>query len=408
MIRFTLSALHTWRAPFMLAIGFIAAGWVAGGARAQQALGEVSQAPARRSSATPSPTPASTGSAESGAAFEAMLEAAAGPFAGVSAGVGRGGTISWASSAGLCDREAQKPCTPQTLMRIASITKPMTAVAVLQLHERGLLDLDAPLSTLLPDYPADAARAMTTRQLLWHTAGVDGYGSTKERETVETFATLADAARVFWDRKLLFEPGTAYQYTTYGYVVLGLVIEAVSGQSYGAYLREHVWEPAGMQSTGVEEFGQTYENKSALYTRTKKGRIKKGAPNNLSNRIPGGGVYSTVEDMLRFGMAVLDGTLVSADALELMLTAPEVERGDNNPYGMGWFIYQRGTGSDTIFGHSGQQTGASGQLMLVPEKNLVVIVLSNTSHAWQTAIELSVELIQAALASESRTSPRAG
>lgn len=382
-------------AVFVLAVSLAASQLSTGGAHAQPATDRQAQS----SEVPPSTAAPDTDVPETEALDAALLgAAAAGHFAGLSAGVWRDGKVSWAASAGLCDRAAQTPCTDQTLMRIASITKPMTAVAVLQLHERGLLDLDAPLATIVPSYPGEVASKITTRQLLWHTAGIGGYGSAKESETVEEFATLADAARVFQHRKLLFEPGTGYQYTTYGYVVLGLVIEAVSGRSYEAYLREHVWKPAAMHDTGVEHFGRTHPNQSKLYTRTKKGRIKEGAANNLSNRIPGGGVYSTVADMLRFGQGVLDGTLISADTLALMLTTPDVERGTNNPYGMGWFIYQRGTDAGSVIGHSGEQTGAAGQLMLVPEKNLVVIVLSNTSHAWQQAIELSVQLIQAALA----------
>ncbi|MEO1369243.1 MAG: serine hydrolase domain-containing protein [Acidobacteriota bacterium] len=323
-------------------------------------------------------------------------------FAGVSAAMARGGEILWTGAAGDCDVDAKRACTPSTPMRIASITKPMTAVAILQLHEKGKLDLDAPIATYLPDYPAEAASTITTRQLLHHTAGLRGYKSSRERETVKEYPTLADAAEVFSRRDLLFEPGSAYSYSTYGYVVLGWVLESVSGMGYEEYLRENIWGPASMESTGVERFAREYPSHSELYTKSKRGRIKEAKRNNLSNRIPGGGVYSTAEDLLRFGHSLLDGTLLSAESLAALRRHPDVERGSNNPYGLGFFVYQDDPERGSLIGHSGGQTGASGQLMILPERGLVVAVLANTSRSWERAIALSVEMIQAAVAEPSK------
>ncbi|MEM8998481.1 MAG: serine hydrolase domain-containing protein, partial [Acidobacteriota bacterium] len=335
--------------------------------------------------------------------FSASLEeaVAAKHFAGVSAGLARHGDILWLGVAGDCDVKAKRACSPSTPMRTASIAKPMTAVAILQLHEKGQLDLDAPISTYLPDYPSAAGSKITTRQLLHHTAGIDGYQSSRERETVTEYPTLADAAEVFARRDLLFEPGSSYSYSTYGYVVLGWVLESVSGKSYEAYLREHVWGPASMESTGVERFSRIDASHSELYTRSKRGRIKKAKRNNLSNRIPGGGLYSTVEDLLKFGHALLDGTLLGAESLAALRRYPDVERGSNNPYGLGFFIYQDDPERGSLIGHSGGQTGASGQLMILPERGLVVAVLANTSRSGEHAIALTVEMIQAAVAEPS-------
>ncbi|MEM1182618.1 MAG: serine hydrolase domain-containing protein [Acidobacteriota bacterium] len=322
-------------------------------------------------------------------------------FAGVSAGLARRGEILWVGVAGDCNVKAQKACSPSTPMRIASIAKPMTAVAILQLHEKGALDLDAPIATYLTDYPSAAASKITTRHLLHHTAGIGGYKSNKERETVTEYESLAAASEVFARRDLLFEPGSSYSYSTYGYVVLGWVLESVSGKSYEAYLRENIWRPASMESTGVERFSQVDPSHSELYTKSKRGRIKKAKRNNLSNRIPGGGLYSTVEDLLRFGQSLLDGTLLSPESLAALRSYPDVERGSNNPYGVGFFIYQDDPERGSLIGHSGAQTGASGQLMILPERGVVVAVLSNTSRSWEHAIALSVEMIQAAVAETS-------
>lgn len=317
---------------------------------------------------------------------------AAKQFAGVTAGIAVGDEIKWVGSAGYCNQDQQTACTDTTLNRIASITKVITAVAALQLHEKNLLDLDLPITHYLPEYPVKTASKITTRQLLHQTSGIGAYASAKEAETTKEYADLAAACKVFQDRDLLFEPGSKYQYSTYGYVLLGRVIEAASGQPYGEYLQENIFNKAGMTHSGIEKFGVNYPNKSAFFYRNKKGKIKDATPNNLSNRIPGGGLYSNVPDMLKFGQALLNGTLVSDSTLALMQTYPDVDRGENNPYGMGLFLYGDNPEFGPVIGHTGEQTGVAGQLMLLPEKGIVIIVLSNTSLALRDAFQLAVNL----------------
>ncbi len=317
---------------------------------------------------------------------------AAQQFAGITAGIAVGDEITWLGAAGDCSEDRQTPCNIDTRQRIASISKTFTAVAALQLQERGLLDLDLPIVHYLPDYPAFAAQKITARQLLHHTAGIGGYQSGKEAETTQEYATLAEAITIFQDRPLLFEPGTKYQYSSYGYVLLGRVIEAASGVSFNDYIQVNIFDKLGMAHSGVEVFGQEYQNKSAFFYRTKKGKIKNATPNNLSNRVPGGGIYSNAADILKFGQALLNGTLVSDSSFALMQTYPDVDRGENNPYGMGLFLYGDNPAFGPVIGHTGEQTGAAGQLMLLPEKGIVVVVLSNTSHALRDAFQLSVNL----------------
>ncbi|MEO0875740.1 MAG: serine hydrolase domain-containing protein [Bacteroidota bacterium] len=315
-----------------------------------------------------------------------------GKFVGVTAGFAVGENIIWAGSAGTCNEDRDTPCEQETINRTASITKTMTAVAALQLVEKGQLDLDATIDTYLPNYPKTAASKITTRMLLQHTSGIGGYANGKEAETQEEYPTLQAACALFQDRELLFEPGTRYQYTTYGYVVLGAIIEVVAEQNFTQYLQENIWDVVDMPNTGVERFGADYANKSALFTRTRKGKLKVAEANNLSNRIPGGGVFSTVPDILKFGQALLNGKLLSEESLLLMYTAPDVERGSNNPYGMGLWHYGDNPTFGPVIGHTGGQTGASGHLFLMPETKVVVIVMANTSRALQDASQLAVNL----------------
>ncbi len=315
-----------------------------------------------------------------------------GKFVGVTAGFAVENDIIWTGSAGACDENRSTPCEPETINRTASITKTMTAVAALQLVEKGLLDLDVSIDTYLPYYPQPAAGKITTRMLLQHTAGIGGYANGKEAETQDDYPTLQAACELFQDRDLLFEPGARYEYSTYGYVVIGAIIEVAAGQNFTQYLQENIWDVVDMPNTGVEQFGADYPNKSALFTRTRKGKLKTAEANNLSNRIPGGGVYSTITDMLKFGQALLDGRLLNEESLLLMYTAPGVERGTNNPYGMGLWYYGDTPPFGPIVGHTGGQTGASGHLFLMPETKVVVLVMANTSLALQDASQLGAEL----------------
>ena len=278
---------------------------------------------------------------------------------------------------------------------MASIAKSMTALAVMQLVEQQLINLDAPIQTYIADYPKQPKTQITTRQLLSHTSGIDGYKNGKEAQTVINYPRLSDVLELFKNRALLFEPGTHYSYTTYGYTVLGIIIEKVSGLTYEAYMQQNIWDKADMSQTGVVTFGSTLDNASSLYSRNSKGKIKEGKENNLSNRIPGGGLYTTVGDMLKFGNAVINNTFVKAQTLSLMSQHHSLEK-EKNGYGFGWFLYNPKPNEGFIIGHSGGQTGCSSQLLIIPEKGIVSIVLANTSRVSETT-PLAAKLMKIAL-----------
>ncbi|MEO0789409.1 MAG: serine hydrolase domain-containing protein [Bacteroidota bacterium] len=299
------------------------------------------------------------------------------------------------TAAGMRNRETALPYETTTVNRTASISKTMTAVAVLQLYGQGKLDLDHSLSLYLPDYPR--ADDITIRQILQHTSGISSY-QRRETESTTKYDNLEAAAAVFADRPLIHEPGTAFHYSSYGYVVLGLIIEKVSGMTFEAYMQNHIWSVANMTQTQIEYEYQESLSTSMLYTRNRRGKLKLVGINNLSNRIPGGGITSTASDLLNFGQALMDGRLLSKDGFDLMCTPSEVDYGENNPYGMGLYLYHYKVEAPwgQFVGHSGAQAGVSAQLMLMPEQGICVVVLTNTSRAWQDTIQLSVEGMKAA------------
>ena len=314
---------------------------------------------------------------------------------GIAAGYSIQGNITWENGAGWSEPKTKVAFRPNTLTRIASVTKPMTAVAILQLYEQGKVDLDAPVHQYVPDFPKKKEGVITVRQLLQHSSGIDGYTSEKERNNKKNYPTLADAAKIFQDRDLVGAPGEAFNYSSYGYVLLGLVIENVSGMSYEAYLKKNIWDKVGMTNTSIEKQSVEYSNKAELFHRKNNGKIKEVNATDLSDRLPGGGVHSTVIDLLKFGDALLDDSLLKASTFEMMIEDSKLKT-EGSGYGMGWYLYGENPKFGNIVGHTGGQLGVSAMFMILPQEKISVIVLSNTSGALQEVSNIAVQLFHIA------------
>ena len=310
---------------------------------------------------------------------------------GIVAGFSINGEIKWQEGAGYSDLKNKTAFDTTTITRVASIAKPMTAIAIMQLHEQGKLKLDEPIQTYLPTFPKKKEGEITVRHLLQHSSGIDGYKNNKEQENKTNYATLSDAVSKFKDRNLVATPGESFYYTTYGYVVLGLIIEKVSGMSYESYLQTNIWDKVQMTNTGIEYFDKVIPDKSMIYHRDSKGRIKEAEQTNLSDRIPGGGIYSTVTDMLKFGDAILNNSLIKESTFRMMTEDPKLKI-QGNGYGFGWYLYGENPNYGNVYGHNGTQTGASTFLMLLPEQKTTIVVLSNTSGAIQTVTTITIKL----------------
>jgi len=314
---------------------------------------------------------------------------------GISAGIYQDGDVVWSDAAGYMDLEGKKKAEVNMVNRLASISKPMTAIAVLQLMEKGLLELDDPIQKYIPDFPVKEEGTITIKHLLQHSSGIKAYKNKKESFPTKNYAKLRDAVSLFEERALANTPGQGYQYTTYGYVVLGLIIEQASGMSYRDYMKTHIWDVAGMVDTDVEMFGQAYANKANLYFKNKKGEFEKDKQTNLSVKVPGGGIQSTVADILKFADAVLNDKLISPETSQLMITDSGLKQ-RGNPYGLGWFLYSDAARpSGRIIGHSGSQSGTSTQLFIFLDKKAAVVVLSNTAEAWNDVFALTDRLSDA-------------
>ena len=320
-------------------------------------------------------------------------------FLGVAAGLHTENCETYVSGAGFSDKKSKKRADGNMLARIASITKPMTAIAIMQLYEKGLLDLDKPIQTYLQEFPKKAKGAITIRQLLKHTSGISHYVSKWDAMSFTNYPSLVDALNAFKEKELAFEPGTQYMYSSYGYTVLGAIIEKVSQMSYGAYMKKNIWDKAGMSNTSLEE-QQVYVNKSRLYLKVKSTYIK-SPKTDLSVIYPAGGVQSTAKDLLKFGEAVLSHTLIDSESLDMMIQATDTlapAQGDD-PYGFGWSVYddpQKGR----IIAHGGAQPGTSAFFAIYLDRKIVSVVLSNSFGTRQNAFDLSQDLANLALKAE--------
>lgn len=293
---------------------------------------------------------------------------------GLSIAVGRGKDLLWTNGYGLADVENFVPAKASTRFRTASLAKPVTAVAILQLMERGKLDLDAPIATYIPTLPA-RPHAITSRQLLGHIAGVRHYRDVTESFNTRHYANTIEALAAFQADDLVHEPGLKMTYTTYGYVLLGAVLESVSKVSYMDYLRENVLQPAGMRSTQVDDVYTIIPNRSRGYSKAPDDTIVNCALHDTSGKVAGGGLISTAGDFVRFIQALDSGKLLKAQTITLMFTSLKTADGRYTGYGLGWGTEE--FAGRKRYSHAGGQAGVSTYMSYVPSDHLGISIMCN-------------------------------
>lgn len=300
-------------------------------------------------------------------------EVAADRFSGAAL-IARNGKPVFAQAYGLADREKKTPNTLKTRFRIGSMNKMFTAVATLQLVQSGKLDLKAPFGKYLTDYPnKDVASKVTIEQLLSHTGGTgDIFGPEFDKRRLE-LKTLRDYVSLYGQRALQFEPGSRWQYSNYGFLLLGVLIEQVSGQSYYDYVRDHIFKTAGMTATASDPEDQTVSDRSVGYTKFGGDSWRPNTDTLPYRGTSAGGGYSTVEDLLRFATALQANKLLNAQYTEL-LTTGKVDAGGGK-YAFGF--QDKVVNGARCFGHGGGAPGMNGALDICPGPGYVIAVLAN-------------------------------
>ncbi|MBX3415209.1 MAG: beta-lactamase family protein [Pirellulales bacterium] len=294
---------------------------------------------------------------------------------GVSVAIVRGDTIATSGGAGFADVENEVPARATSVYRIGSISKPVAAVAVMQLVEQGKVSLDDPIQKYVPSFPEKEQGTVTVRHLLTHTAGVRHYKE-GEFDSRDRFETLADAIKIFQDDPLLFKPGEKYSYSSYGYNLLAGVVESAAGQPYDAYLQEHIFEPAGMTATFCERAEEIVPHRARHYERATGDTLRNVPYVDLSIKWAGGGLISSAEDLARFDIALREGKLLEPETMEAMYAPTKLADGSESMYGLGWQIRRDDQGRRWV-GHSGGATGATTQFLRCPDEKLAVVVLIN-------------------------------
>jgi len=310
---------------------------------------------------------------------------------GVSVAVVQNGQPVWSAGFGMSDLEDSAPATSSTLYRLGSISKSITAVAILQLYERGKLDLDAPVQKYCPAFPQKDS-PITSRQLLAHLSGIrhynqDGKGDVPD-DSARHFASMEESLQLFVNDPLLSKPGTQFHYSTYGYTLLGCVLEGAASQKYVDFVRENVFRPAAMDHTQADDFLAIVPHRTRWYHKDKSGAVHNAGVLDSSYKIPGGGLISSADDMANFEVAILADKLLKRTTRDLMWTVAQPTEGKPSHYALGWFIADK-FGVHTA-GHSGGQQGTDTNFVIAPERNVGVVVLANMDNVNTGALADSI------------------
>ena len=331
---------------------------------------------------TTAPATAAATAADSAfvAALRAKLtaDAQAGTFSGAVL-VTRDGKTVFEGAYGLADREKSIANTPQTQFRAGSMYKMMTAVATLQLVQAGTLRLDATVGTYLPDYPnEDVKSKVTLHHLLTHTGGTgDIFGPEFAANRLQ-LRNVSDYVRLYGARGPQFTPGAQHVYSNYGFILLGAIIERVTGKSYDDHVGARVLAPAGMTSTGTAPEDSLVPGRAAGYMRqgSPVGPLVSNASTLPFRGSPAGGGYSTVGDFARFAVSVRDRKLLDSTHTSMLYTGKvQVNQAGTIRYAYGFM--DRILGGRRWVGHGGGAAGMNGELLFEPNGGHVIVVLSN-------------------------------
>lgn len=288
---------------------------------------------------------------------------------------------------GLASRRFDVPNRVDTRFNLGSMNKMFTAVAICQLAEAGKLDFEDKLIEHLPDYPnRQIAEEVTIHQLLTHTSGMGSFWDAMFERDWTQLRKPADHLDLFASDALLFEPGARFSYSNSGFLVLGLVIEAVSGESYYDYVRANVYEPAGMPNSDSWAMDEPVKNLAIGYTRAgedghgHEGPIRNNYYLHRARGGPAGGGFSTVRDLLSFAGAVMESKLLDPEHTQLLLEGKvPTGWGPGSQYAYG-FLHQVVEGHD-MFGHSGGAPGINAVLSIFPADGYTFVVLANYDNA---------------------------
>lgn len=298
---------------------------------------------------------------------------------GLSAAVAVDGKVVWAEGFGLADMENQVAVSPESRFRLGSISKLLTAAAVARLVEAGKLDLDAPIQRYVPSFP-DKGQPISARQLAGHLAGIRHYLPADFQLPVRRYERLTEGLGIFQNDALVHPPGSAYLYSSYGYNLLGVVVEGAAGKDFGAAVDELVILPLGLGRTSLDDPAKIVDRRVRFYRKDSDGALFNERAIDSSYKWPSAGYLSTAGDLVRFGSAHLRDGYLEPGTRSLLFTSQRTAAGEETGVGIGWRIGKDGAGR-RILHHGGAIDGGRAFLLLYPDEKIAVAILANLSGA---------------------------
>jgi serine beta-lactamase-like protein LACTB, mitochondrial len=328
----------------------------------------------------------------------------------ISAAVAIDGKLVWAGASGWADIENETPVTTNTQFRIGSTSKALTATGLARIFDDNKIDLDKKISFYMKNLPNDNWENITSRQLVSHMAGLPHYkqnndylGLYKTITLSNRYEQVEDSLAIFDSSDLLFEPGSQFNYSTLGTVLLSAVMESAVNTPYLEFMKKQVFDPLKMNATMAEFQGENAKNLAKFYWNNSgsSNQVREWRNVDLSHRLAGGGYISTSSDLVKMGSAFLDNKFVSAKTRKIFWTPQTLPDGSETPngYSLGWRVLTRNidpeVGEITFANHGGVSRGAQSWLMVIPKHNISVAVNinSNTKVFWDFG-KVSMEVLR--------------
>jgi len=319
---------------------------------------------------------------------------------GLSVAVAIDGEIVWAEAFGFANVERRAPVTPRTRFRTGSVSKTLTAAAVALLHDRGRMDLNAPVQTYVPSYP-QKQWTISTRQLLGDVAGVHRpRGDSNDNLAYGHCTSLDEALKAFAGEPLSFKPGTKYQFSTYGWVLLSAVVEEASGEPFPTFMSREVFKPLGMDRTRLEGADDDADTVSFYFPRAAM-RPSLGLQTGLGadySCFSGAGAFlSTPSDLVRLGSAMLKPGLLTAETIRLFQTPLQLDTGSSTGFALGWKVdtIQLAGAPSRRLRHRATPTGSTVSLSLFPDRSLVIAAATNVTHGMEAVDPFALQVAEA-------------
>lgn len=305
---------------------------------------------------------------------------------GLSVAVGVGNEIVWAEGFGWADIDKRLPVAPETRFRIGTASMVLTSAAVGRLLEKGRLKLDDPIQTYVPEFPP-MQWPVTLRHLLAHTSGVRSDSGDEGPLFSQHCERPVEALPHFADRPLLFEPGTEYRHSKYGYILISAAVEAAAKQPFLTFMEKEIFQPLGMRDTLAESATKDIPDRSTFYF-PRFGADPRYGLHLMRDQVlscyAGSMVFlSTPSDMVRFGLALNNSKLLQPKTVRLMQASEQLATGKETGYGLGWDLETVTLGGQPtpVVGHDGDSLGGMVvSLVTLPERGIVVAVMSNISY----------------------------